>query len=91
MSRISCLKKALHELTALSAKALGPSIRVNAIAPGYILPPVAGNEDDGERQIARTPLKRSGSSEDITRALEALLDNPFLTGQVLWVDGGQRL
>ncbi|MGV3524541.1 MAG: SDR family oxidoreductase [Candidatus Sericytochromatia bacterium] len=84
-------KKALHELTALSAKALGPQIRVNAIAPGYILPPVAGNEDDGERQIARTPLKRSGTSEDITRALEALLDNDFLTGQVLWVDGGQRL
>lgn len=84
-------KKALVDLTELTAKALGPAIRVNAIGPGYILPPVSGNEDAGERWIKRTPLQRSGEVADITKALETLLDNPFLTGQVFWIDGGHRL
>lgn len=84
-------KKALVDLTELTAKALGPQIRVNAIGPGYILPPVTGNADVGERWIKRTPLQRSGEVTDITAALNSLLDNPFLTGQILWVDGGHRL
>lgn len=84
-------KKSLVDLTELCAKALGPRIRVNGIGPGYILPPVAGNEDVGERWIKRTPLQRSGAVTDITAALEALIDTPFLTGQILWVDGGHRL
>ncbi|PKL76090.1 MAG: short-chain dehydrogenase, partial [Candidatus Melainabacteria bacterium HGW-Melainabacteria-1] len=84
-------KKSLVDLTELSAKALGPEIRVNAIAPGYILPPVEGNEDVGERWIKRTPLARSGAVTDVTDALDALLDTPFLTGQILWLDGGHRL
>lgn len=84
-------KKALAELTALSAKSLGPQIRVNAIAPGYILPPVDGNPDEAAQWQARTPLQRLGQIPDITQALESLLDNPFLTGQTLWVDGGHRL
>lgn len=84
-------KKALVDLTALTAKSLGPDIRVNAIGPGYILPPVSGNEDTGEKWVRRTPLARSGAVTDITAALESLLDNPFLTGQVLWIDGGHRL
>lgn len=84
-------KQALAELTLLNAKALGPEIRVNAIAPGYVLPPIEGNEEKSERWIQRTPLKRMGSSQDVTAALEALLDSPFLTGQILWVDGGLRL
>jgi len=84
-------KKALSELTLLSAKSLGPEIRVNAIAPGYILKPVAGNPDDAEHWLQRTPLQRIGQITDITQALESLLDNPFLTGQILWVDGGARL
>ena len=84
-------KKALTELTYLSAKSLGPNIRVNAIAPGYILPPIEGNEDQSDFWIQRAPLKRMGAVTDITAALESLLDNSFLTGQVLWVDGGFRL
>lgn len=84
-------KKSLVDLTELTAKSLGPEIRVNAIGPGYILPPVAGNEDTGEKWLKHTPLARSGAVTDITAALESLLDNPFLTGQVLWIDGGHRL
>lgn len=84
-------KKSLLDLTELSAKALGPAIRVNAIGPGYILPPVEGNDDVGEKWIRQTPLARSGAVTDIAAALYSLLDNPFLTGQVLWVDGGHRL
>lgn len=84
-------KKALVDLTEICAKALGPQIRVNAIGPGYILPPVTGNADVGERWIKRTPLQRSGAVTDITAALNSLLDNSFLTGQILWIDGGHRL
>ncbi len=84
-------KKSLMELTLLSAKSLGPAIRVNAIAPGYILPPVAGNKDDGERQIKRTPLARMGNITDITQALTTLVTQSFLTGQIMWIDGGHRL
>ena len=81
-------KKSLTDLTYLSAKALGPDIRVNAIAPGYILPPIEGNIDQSETWIKGAPMKRMGAITDITAALESLLDNSFLTGQVLWVDGG---
>jgi pteridine reductase len=82
-------KKSLQEMTAMLAKALGPHIRVNAIAPGYILPPPAGNHEVGE--ASAIPLARTGQISDITAALYALLDQPYLTGQTLYVDGGQTL
>jgi pteridine reductase len=81
-------KKSLQDMTVMLAKALGPEIRVNAIAPGYILPPPAGNHDDKTHPI---PLGRTGQITDITAALYALLDQPYLTGQTLYVDGGQTL
>lgn len=84
-------KKSLQDLTLLSAKALGPRIRVNGIAPGYILPPVEGNPDDSQQWLEQTPLARTGELTDITQALEMLLDQSFLTGQILWLDGGRRL
>lgn len=84
-------KKALLELTLHCAKALGPEIRVNAIAPGHMLPPIEGNEDKGEARRAKTPLGRLGSPADITQALKTLVDSSFLTGQILWVDGGLRI
>lgn len=84
-------KRSLADLTTLSAKALGPDIRVNAIAPGHILKPVEGNPDFDQSAVNDAPLRRMGSVTDITAALESLLDNPYLTGQTLWVDGGLRL
>lgn len=82
-------KKSLQDMTAMLAKALGPHVRVNAIAPGYILPPPAGNHETGDTQAI--PLGRTGQISDITAALYALLDQPYLTGQTLYVDGGQTL
>lgn len=84
-------KKALSDFTALAAKALGPQVRVNAIAPGHILKPVEGNEDQSDRAREKAPMRRTGNVEDITQALMSLLNQSYLTGQTLWVDGGLRL
>ena len=84
-------KKSLSDFTALAAKTLGPQVRVNAIAPGHILEPVAGNEDQSEVARQKAPMRRTGTVEDITAALLSLLGNSYLTGQTLWVDGGLRL
>ena len=84
-------KKSLSDFTALAAKALGPQVRVNAIAPGHILKPVEGNEDQSDRAREKAPMRRTGNVEDITQALLSLLENSYLTGQTLWVDGGLRL
>lgn len=87
----SLSKQNLGDLTRLAARSLGPQIRVNAIAPGYILAPVAGNPDNAAEMRARLPLQRTGAVQDITSALQVFLDNPYLTGQTLYVDGGLNL
>jgi pteridine reductase len=84
-------KQNLGDLTRLAARSLGPKLRVNAIAPGYILAPVAGNPDNAAEIRAQIPLQRTGAVMDITRALQVFLDNPYLTGQTLYVDGGLNL
>lgn len=84
-------KKALLDLTLHCAKALGPEIRVNAIAPGHMLPPIEGNADPSQKWLKKTPLARLGSPDDINQALKTLLESPYLTGQILWVDGGLRI
>lgn len=84
-------KQNLGDLTRLAARSLGPTLRVNAIAPGYILAPVAGNPDNAADIRAQIPLQRTGAVQDITKALQVFLDNPYLTGQTLYVDGGLNL
>ena len=90
---IYCMAKAaLVAMTRALAKDLGPDVRVNAIAPGAVLWPEKGDYDDRDSIIARTPLKRSGSADDITSAaLWLLRDAPFVTGQILTIDGGRSL
>jgi pteridine reductase len=73
------------------ALALAPNIRVNAIAPGAILPPPGESEEYLDRLAEQIPLKRHGGPEDVARALIYLLEAGFVTGQVLFVDGGERL
>ncbi len=73
------------------AKALAPSIQVNAIAPGAILLPEGSTDEERDQAIRRIPLRRLGSPEDIARAVVYLVENDFITGQVLAVDGGQGL
>ncbi len=75
------------------ARELGPEVRVNGIAPGAILWPEQGlSEDERETILERTALKRPGTPEDIARTLLFLLrDAPYITGQIIAVDGGRTL
>jgi pteridine reductase len=92
---VYCTAKAgLHMLTRSLAKELGPEIRVNGIAPGPILWP-SGQQQDKKKQdkiIERTILKRMGDPSDIARtALFFAAHAPYITGQVLAVDGGRSV
>jgi pteridine reductase len=91
---VYCAAKAgLQMITRSLAKELGPEIRVNGISPGPVLWP-EGHSDEKARAkiIERTVLKRMGSPEDIARtALFFAASAPFITGQVLAVDGGRSV
>lgn len=91
-----CASKAgLAALTKSWAKDLAPSVRVNGVSPGAILWPEGEAELDRSHQLAileKTPLARTGTPEDIAGAIAFLLcDAPFITGQILPVDGGRSL
>jgi pteridine reductase len=89
---VYCAAKAgLVMLTRSLARELGPAIRVNAIAPGPVLWPERGVDKAlRKRIVARTALKRAGSPEDVAQAaLFFATAAPFVTGQVLAVDGGR--
>lgn len=91
-----CAAKAgLASLTRSFAVELGPEIRVNGVSPGAILWPEgddAYDEDTRRRTVDSTPLGRIGEPEDIARAVHFLAcEAPFITGQVIAVDGGRSL
>lgn len=89
---VYCAAKAgLVMLTRSLARELGPAIRVNAIAPGPVLWPEQGPDAAlRERIVARTALQRAGSPEDVAKAaLFFATAAPFVTGEVLAVDGGR--
>jgi len=91
-----CAAKAgLDSLTRGLALELGPEVRVNGIAPGAILWPDSDeNYDEATRQkiLANTPLKRKGEPADIARTVQFLAcDAPFITGDIITVDGGWSL
>ena len=84
-------KAALESLTKILARAYAPKIRVNAIAPGFVLQSDIVPAGEWERLIGRIPLKRPARTEEITSALEFLLHNEYITGQTIVVDGGYSL
>ncbi len=91
---VYCTAKAgLAMLTRSLARELGPEIRVNGIAPGPVLwPETAMDEALKAEIVAKTALKRRGSPEDIARtALFFAKDAPYVTGQILAVDGGRSI
>jgi pteridine reductase len=90
----SLAKSALAGLTLSLARELGPEIRVNAVAPGPILWPEDDSFDELARQrvISHTLLKRAGEPEDIARSVLFLVaDAPYVTGQIIAVDGGRSI
>jgi len=88
-------KGGLAALTRALARDLGPEIRVNGVAPGTILWPddeTWRDEVSRQRIISQTALKRIGEPDDVARAVQFLLaDAPYITGQILAVDGGRSL
>lgn len=91
----SVAKAGLATLTRSLAHELGPEVRVNAVAPGPVLWPEDNPQFDEvyrQRVIAQTLLKRIGEPEDVARAVRFLIhDAPFITGQIIAVDGGRSL
>ena len=84
-------KQSLWNLTRMMAVAFAPRVRVNAIAPGAVLPP-RGARPAYVRKLARAnPMGCLGTPDDVVRALLYLIHAPFVTGQVLFVDGGYHL
>ncbi len=91
---VYCAAKAgLVMLTRSLARELGPEIRVNGIAPGPVLWPEDGLPEELREEIVRkTALKRTGSPRDIARtALFLAAEAPFVTGQIIAVDGGRSI
>ena len=84
-------KRALFTLTRMMAVEFAPRVTVNGVAPGLILPPPGKDESYLEALKDRNLLKRIGRLEDITNAVLFLLRSPFVTGQVVFVDGGYGL
>lgn len=86
-------KAALGAMTRSLALDLGPHIRVNGVAPGAVMWPSDGKPyDDQQAMLARTPLQRAGTPEDVAGTVLWLLrDAPFVTGQIIRVDGGRTL
>jgi len=84
-------KKALLEFTKMAAVQWGPHIRVNGISPGMILAPVNNQPDDRAKRAKNIPLQRIGRPENILQSVQFLLQNDYLTGQIIANDGGESL
>ena len=84
-------KKSLAEFTRLAAIEYAPHVRVNAIAPGVILPGSERTSDYLAWRIEGIPLKMQGKADHLLRAMNYLLANEFVTGQILTVDGGEGI
>ncbi|AOY79688.1 SDR family oxidoreductase [Moorena producens JHB] len=90
-SAYTLAKKALANLTEMAALELAPHIRVNGICPGWILLPAGASEQYIETLRQRVPMHSQGNVDQICQAVRYLLSNQFVTGQFLFVDGGQHL
>ena len=87
----SVSKAALIAVNRGLAKTLAPRIQVNAVAPGPVLFPETYNDEQKASAVERTLLKRAGNPTDIVRAVVFLIENDYITGEVIHVDGGRNL
>jgi pteridine reductase len=84
-------KSGLAHLTRIQARVLAPEVRVNGVAPGAVLPPEDYSGKRLEALAEATALKRLGTPDDVVRAVLYLVGAPYVTGQILVVDGGRLL
>jgi NAD(P)-dependent dehydrogenase (short-subunit alcohol dehydrogenase family) len=87
----SVSKAGLVHLTKVLARALAPEIRVNAIAPGTVLPPEDYDGNAGDGTADRRVVAPAGTPQDVVDAIMYLLNAQLVTGQLLVVDGGRTL
>ena len=84
-------KGGIDTFTRTAALQLAPRIRVNAVALGVILPPPGEGDDYASRLAAELPLERVGGTAPAVAAVLSLLENDFVTGEIVRVDGGGHL
>lgn len=84
-------KAGVVQMTRALARALGPAVRVNAVAPGAVLLPDDWDEATARRLAGTTPLGRLGEPQDVIDAVLYLATSPYVTGQTLIVDGGREV
>ena len=87
----SVSKAGLIMMTRALALELAPAVRVNAVAPGLVLPPEALDPAVREAILATVPLRREGTAQDVAGAVRYLVAAPYVTGVVLAVDGGRSV
>jgi pteridine reductase len=83
-------KAAVASMTHALGAALAPLVRVNAVVPGAVLAPEGWPAAEEKRYIAATPLRRIGTPEDVARAVLFLASADYVTGEILFVDGGRH-
>ena len=84
-------KVALAQLTKTMAKTYAPNIRVNGIAPGLILPADDEMPHNWDVLVNQVPMKRKGQTKDITDTVLFLVNQEYITGEILFIDGGSQL
>ncbi|MCX4189719.1 SDR family oxidoreductase [Methylophaga sp. OBS3] len=84
-------KAGLQNMTLALAKKLAPRVKVNSVAPGPVLFTESHSEAVRQAMLSETPLAREGGAEPVYLAIRSLLQNPFMTGVSIPVDGGRRL
>jgi len=84
-------KGGIIQLTRGLASVLAPDVRVNAIAPGTVLPPEGWTGPDAARLDSTTPLRRWGTPADVAQAMLFLLEADYITGETIVVDGGRHV
>mgnify|MGYP003669648179 FL=1 len=79
------------EFTQLAAMEYAPNVRINGIAPGVVMPGTERTDDYVTWRVNGIPLKKQGDVSHLLSAMNYLINNEFVTGQILTVDGGEGL